>query len=231
LCGRFTLRARPEDVAEHFELDGELSLQPRFNVAPGQEVPIVRRDDGGGRRLEQRTWGLVPFWATDPAVGNRMINARSETVSEKPAFRQAVAKRRCLVPADGFYEWASGPAPKQPYWIGRADEGLFAFAGLFEDWHAEASDAIRSCTILTTTANATLAPIHHRMPVILAPSAYATWVDDDPKSSGDRLALLAPCPDDWLRAHPVSLRVNSPRHDDPECLAPAPPQPVQESLL
>jgi len=231
VCGRFTLRARAEDVAEHFELDATPELQPRFNIAPGQDVAVVRSAEGAQRTLERRIWGLVPSWARDPAIGHRMINARSETVAEKPAFRGAFAGRRCLIPADGFYEWAVGSTPKQPYWIARADEGLFAFAGLFEEWHAEASDAIHSCSIVTTAANGTLAPIHHRMPVILGPEDYATWLGDDADRANERSALMRPCPDDWLRARPVGLRVNSPRHDGPECLAPAPMQPVQGSLL
>jgi len=178
-----------------------------------------------------RTWGLVPAWAKDPTIGNRMINARAETIAEKPAFRAAFARRRCLVPADGFYEWASGPSPKQPYLISRCDDGLFAFAALYEEWEGPDGAAIRSCTIVTTEANATLAPIHARMPVILDRAEYPVWLRAQESDLEQQKALLRPCPDSWLRLQTVASRVNDARRDDPACALPAPPLPSQESLL
>jgi putative SOS response-associated peptidase YedK len=225
------LRARPEEVAEHFELEELPETTARYNAAPGQLIATVRAADAGKRTCELRTWGLVPAWAKDPSIGNRMINARAETVAEKPAFRRAFSRRRCLIPADGFYEWASGSTPKQPYLITRPDEGLFAFAGLFEEWDGKDGDAVRSCTIVTTAANATVAPIHDRMPVILDPKAYRVWLGEGDDGAEAAMALMAPCPDSWLRRHPVGLRVNDPRHDDPECALAAPEQPRQESFL
>jgi putative SOS response-associated peptidase YedK len=232
MCGRFSLHARPEDVAEHFDLDATPELSPRYNIAPSQQVAAVRAADSGDARvLEMRSWGLVPGWAKDPAIGNRLINARAETVAEKPAFRSAFRRRRCLIPADGFYEWAPGSSPKQPWFITRGEGVVFAFAGLWEDWRSPEGAELHSCTILTTRANATLAAVHDRMPVILDPADYVLWLDPASKGAAAQLALLAPCPDTWLTRHTVGLRVNNPRHDDPDCAAQAGLQPNQASLL
>lgn len=231
MCGRFTLRARPEEVAEHFELDAIPELTSRHNIAPGQSVATIRVAESGERICEFRSWGLVPSWAKSPAIGNRMINARAETAAEKPAFRSAFSARRCLIPADGFYEWAGGSTPKQPYLITRVDAGLFAFAGLWEEWKGKTGEAVHSCSIVTTAANATLAPIHARMPVILAPVDYPVWLDSRDGGAARRRELTVPCPESWLRLQSVGLRVNDTRNDDPECSAPAPAQPFQESFL
>lgn len=232
MCGRFTLRARAEDVAEHFDLDETPVLSPRFNIAPSQQVATVRTADSGEpRAIEMRTWGLVPAWAKDPAIAHRLVNARAETVAEKPAFRSAFRRRRCLIPADGFYEWAGGGAPKQPWYIARPDGGLFAFAGLWEDWESGEGAAAHSCTIITTRANTTLEGVHDRMPVILDPTDYARWLDPGSEGVEELLELLAPCPDEWLQRHTVGLRVNNPRHDGPECIEAVGPQPRQASLL
>lgn len=231
MCGRFTLRARPEDVAEHFELAEVPEMKARHNIAPGQSIATIRAAENGASIFEMRSWGLVPPWAKDPAIGNRMINARAETIAEKPAFRSAFSRRRCLIPADGFYEWAAGPSPKQPYLISRPDDGLFAFAGLWEEWEGVDGVAIHSCTIVTTMANDTLTPVHTRMPVILDALHYPVWtglVASDPEQ---RRALLEPCPESRLRLQTVGLRVNDARRDDPSCSLPAAPLPSQESFL
>jgi len=232
VCGRFTLRAPPEAVAEHFGLAEPPELSARYNIAPGQPAATIRANDGGETPVcELRAWGLVPAWAEGPAIGQRMINARAETVAEKPAFRSAFRQRRCLIPADGFYEWASGSKPKQPYHIAREDGALFGFAGLWEAWRSQEGRAVQSFTIVTTRANATLRRVHDRMPVILDPADYASWLDPGPGGALRLRELLAPCPEEWLILQTVGLRVNDPRNDDPECVAPAPPQPSQAALL
>jgi putative SOS response-associated peptidase YedK len=231
VCGRFTLRASPEAVADEFGLDEVPELSARYNVTPGREIATVRAAEGAARICEMRQWGLVPGWAKDPSIGQRMINARAETVAEKPAFRSAFRHRRCLIPSDGFYEWAAGPAPKQPYHIGREDGALFGFAGLWELWQSRDGSEITSCTIITTRANAALERVHDRMPVILDPADYAAWLDPEEGDLQRLLALLAPCSESLLRLQTVGLRVNDPRNDDPECAAPAPPQPRQATLL
>jgi putative SOS response-associated peptidase YedK len=225
------LRARQEEVAEHFEIDAMPELVSRYNIAPGQSIATVRATESGERLCEFRSWGLVPRWAKTPSIGNRMVNARAETVAEKPAFRAAFSRQRCLIPADGFYEWAGRSTPKQPYLITRVDDGLFAFAGLWEEWVGEEGRAIHSCSIVTTSANRTLEPIHPRMPVILAPADYPAWLDSCARDTAHRNELMAPCPESWLRLQPVGLRVNDTSHDDPECSAPAPAQAIQESFL
>jgi len=221
VCGRFTLTSSPERLAQRFGLDAVQPLAPRFNIAPTQEVATIRvRAEAGGRVLEMRRWGLVPAWARDPRVGNRMINARSETVAERPAFRTAFRLRRCLVPADGFYEWAGGPGPRQPYHIGLADGSPFAIAGLWECWSGPGDAVIASCTLLTTRANERVSAVHHRMPVVLEPEDYARWLDPTVREP-DRLSdLLRPLPPERVVLHPVSRHVNDPRHDDPSCVAP-----------
>jgi len=232
VCGRFTLRAAPEAVAEHFGLADPPELSARYNIAPGQAVATIRAVGGGEPPVcEFRTWGLVPAWAKSPAIGQRMINARAETVAAKTAFRSAFRQRRCLIPADGFYEWASGSKPKQPYHIAREDGALFGFAGLWELWRSQEGRAVESCTIITAAANATLRPVHDRMPVILDPADYASWLDPG-QGDVDRLReLLVPCPEESLVLQTVGLLVNDPRNEDPECVAPAPPQLGQADLL
>jgi putative SOS response-associated peptidase YedK len=229
MCGRFTLRTPASVLIEHFDLlmrgDRQLPLfQPRFNIAPTQEVLVVRADPADGRRWAAMIrWGLLPSWSKGPAgSGPPMINARAETLAAKPAFRAALRSRRCLVPADGFYEWQQtgrGKGKKQPYYIHRPDGAPFAFAGLWETWRdPSASSGVDSCTIVTTEANAALRELHDRMPVILAPSDYALWLDPAVADPNQLTHLLAPCGDDELVAEPVSTHVNRVANDDPKCI-------------
>jgi putative SOS response-associated peptidase YedK len=219
MCGRFTLTSAPGRLGQRFALDeGPEELAPRYNIAPSQDVLVVA--NRAPRALRPLRWGLVPSWAKDSAIGHRMINARAETLAERPAFRSALARRRCLIPADGFYEWQrQGRAKKQPFHIRSRDGAPLAFAGLWELWRGPDGVALGSCVIITTAANALLAPIHDRMPAILPPEAWSAWLDPAEHAAGALTPLLVPCPDDWLEAVPVSTHVNSPAHDDPQCLA------------
>jgi putative SOS response-associated peptidase YedK len=215
-------------VALRFDVqESEFAPTARYNVAPQQTVGVVRRADagkGGERFLDGYRWGLVPFWAKEPGIGNKMINARAETLAEKPSFRNALTRRRCLIPADGFYEWDKLGGTRQPSHFRRRDGGLFAFAGLWEEWRdpAAGDDAppLRTCTIITTTPNETVGRVHDRMPVILLPEDEAFWLDAEVRRPDDLLPLLAPYPDELMDAYPVSRRVNSPAADDSDLLAP-----------
>lgn len=204
------------------------NLKPSWNVAPTHDIPIVRFEEDG-RRLRLARWGLVPFWAEDPSIGARMINARSESVADKPAFREALRKRRCLVPLDGFYEWTAAGARKQGHVIRRRDRAPFALAGLWEIWRGPKGGAplevpLESVTVVTTTANPTLSALHERMPVVLDPAEWDAWLD--PATPVDEArGLLRPAPDALLDVAPVGPRVNSVRNDDPSCLDPPPPDP------
>jgi putative SOS response-associated peptidase YedK len=220
MCGRYTLVTPAKKLAEEFSLDASsVDLPPNYNVAPTQGVAAVL-SEGGERRLEILRWGLIPPWADDPQIGSRMVNARAETAPEKPSFRRAFRERRCLIPADGFYEWKRTNGSKQPYYIHMKDERPFAFAGLWESWNDNGGPAIRSCTILTTGPNALVAGVHDRMPVILPAGSYDAWLD--PEAERDELAaLLAPYPEDEMEAYPVSRFVNSPSNNDPRCIEPA----------
>jgi len=205
-------------IAEEFDLPEVRPLHPRFNIAPNQPVAVVRFDPSeGSRRLDFLTWGLVPSWADDPSIGDRMINARAETVADKPAFRHPFRTRRCLVVADGFYEWQRQDGWKRPFFVHRRDDRPFAFAGLWDHWK-KGDEPICSCTLLTTDANEVLAPIHDRMPVIVPRSAYDLWLDPgihDPKKLE---SLLVPFPAEQMEAYPVSRLVNDPGNDAPECI-------------
>jgi putative SOS response-associated peptidase YedK len=222
MCGRYTLSTPADILQAIFRVTEWVRMRARYNIAPMQEAPVVRlAREGDEREAALAKWGLVPHWADDPSIGNRMINARSETASSKPAFRDAFRKRRCLVPADGFYEWQTTDAGKRPMLIKRASDRPLAFAGLWSVWSPKEDDADRleTYTILTTSANATLRPVHDRMPVILDERDFAAWLDPD--ASVERLeSLLRPCPDDALAMRRVSTRVNSPRNDDPSLLEP-----------
>ena len=203
-------------------------FEPRYNIAPTQEVLVVREPDRGEREAAMLRWGLIPSWSKEMQSGAPMINARGETVAEKPSFRTALRKRRCLIPADGFYEWHQAPgsaarSKKQPYYIHRRDGRPFAFAGLWETWTPKNAPAgegltLESCTIVTTAANTTLAPLHDRMPVILAETDYATWLDPAIQDPAAVTPLIGPCGDDELVAEPVSTHVNRVANDDPRCV-------------
>jgi putative SOS response-associated peptidase YedK len=226
VCGRFTLRTPPTEIANHFGLDEEPVLEARFNVAPGQSIATVSGSGEDNRPvLSLRRWGLVPSWAKDSKIGNRLINARAETVAEKPSFRSALRRRRCLVPADGFYEWAGSKGSKQPYFIGLEGRGLFAFAGLWERWTDPEGEPLESCTLLTTAAGERLRALHHRMPVIVDPADYGLWMDPDIEEPD----LVSPVIDrnlgGALEFYPTSQHVNDVRHDDPRCLEASAHQP------
>ena len=226
MCGRFTQRYSWREVHAFLGLRGPpRNLRPRYNVSPSQEVAAVRAGEDG-RRLSMLRWGLIPGWATDPRIGYKLINARAETASVKPSFRAAFRARRCLLPVDGFYEWTGRGRTRQPWLIGFEDDALFAFAGLWERWTAPAGvalpgtlaqhapgDVIETCTVLTTSANEVLAPLHHRMPVILAPEEFDPWL------SGGNVPL-DPFPAQSMFVRAVGTRVNSPANDDPGCVEP-----------
>lgn len=222
MCGRYSLTTPPEAMARLFRITAPLpNLPPRYNIAPTQDAPVVRPLVEGpmGRALAMLRWGLVPHWSVAPDSRYSMFNARAETVAEKRAFRQAFRQRRCLVPADGFYEWRKEGGRKQPYHIRLKGGGLFAFAGLWEYWRG-AETIIESFAIIVTDANALLRPIHERMPVILHGADHDAWLDAGSTGPEDAKALLRPFPADEMEAHAVSSRVNSARHDDPACIAP-----------
>lgn len=227
MCGRYTITTAPEALKRLFEFLNLPNLAPRYNVAPTQAAPIVRCDAAGARELVMLRWGLVPAWAKDLSIASRLINARGDTVAEKPAYREAFRQRRCLVPADGFYEWREENGIRQPFRIGMKGGAPFAFAGLWERWTAKeatgqlaAEEAVETFTIVTTDANAKLRPIHPRMPVILAREDYALWLDTSPGRARDALALLRPYPAEPMAFYRVSTRVNSVRNDDVECIRP-----------
>ena len=221
MCGRFVLASPLSLIAETFSVGMTgvgVDLRPRYNIAPGQDVVAVVFE--GENRLTQFRWGLVPSWAKDPSIGARMINARAETVAEKPSFRAAFEKRRCLIAADGFYEWRREGQRKIPVYICRKSRKPFGFAGLYETWTSPEGREVRTCTIITTEANELLRRVHDRMPVILPPESQALWLDPAMKDKPRLLALLGPYPADRMTAHDVSPRVNSPLHDDPENIRP-----------
>ena len=220
MCGRFSLFASGNELAERFQLAESPLFEPRYNIAPTQSAAAVRATDAG-RVLARLRWGLIPSWASDPAIGNKLLNARSETVAEKPSFRSAFKQRRCLIPASGFYEWQKqGAGRKQPYFIRPRDGGLFAFAGLWERWHDPQGQLIETCTILTTTANEVMRPLHERMPVIIGAEADALWLDAS--ASADALrALFVPFASEGMEAVPVGPWVSNARNEGPKCLEPA----------
>ena len=229
MCGRYTLSTPGEVVAELLELESAPRLAPRYNIAPTQESAVVRRV-GGRRMLSELRWGLVPYWAADPTVGNRMINARGETAADKPAFRSSLRRKRCLVPADGFFEWRRTPAGKQPYLIGLAGGAPFAFAGLWDRWVPHDGEPIESFTILTTRPNELAAALHDRMPVILPRRHHGLWLDPGERRPERLTPLLEPYPADEMAAFPVSVTVNKPANDSPECVAPLPDWENEPSL-
>jgi putative SOS response-associated peptidase YedK len=218
MCGRFTLRTSPQEVAKTFGLIEIPDLRPRYNVAPTHQVLTISLQDGN-RHGQLRRWGLVPSWADDPKIGYRLINARAETIADKPAFRSAFKRSRCLVVADGFYEWKKGTdaKTKQPYYIRLKKDRPFAFAGLAEHWSRN-GEPIESCTLITTDPNDLMAEIHDRMPVILPKDAHDLWLDPEFEGKEKLLSLLRPYPADEMTAYPISTLVNSPRNDVPACI-------------
>lgn len=219
MCGRFTLRTPAETMADMFAGIEFPDVPPNYNVAPTQTVAAIRGTDDGDSFAWLR-WGLVPFWADDAKIGNRLINARSETVRQKPAFRAAFKKRRCLVLADGFYEWKKIGRAKQPMYIGLRNRPVFAFAGLWES-NDKSGDAIESCTIITTEANQFMSAIHDRMPVILPAVHHAAWLDPAFEDYDFLQQMLVPCDPDAMHAWPVSPQVNKPSYNRPDCIEPA----------
>jgi putative SOS response-associated peptidase YedK len=234
VCGRYSLATPdPADVRARFGLQESMEVRRRYNVAPGDDVVAVTTDRDGNPRGETLRWGLVPSWAKRPDTGLKMINARLETAPEKPAFRGAFERFRCLIPADGFYEWRRGQSPtggpKQPFHITRSDCQVFAFAGLWSTWHAEDGGTLRTCTILTTAANPAIASLHDRMPVILDPGAESAWLDlSTPRS--ELREILRGLPAESTAVAAVGVAVNDARYDGPECLAPPAPS-AQEALF
>lgn len=222
MCGRFTLTAELNALRRRFlALAEDVSLnRPRFNIAPTQNMPVIRHEKEG-RKIRELRWGLIPRWAKEASIGQRMINARSETLAEKPSFRPLLHRRRCLVPADGYYEWCkTETGKKQPYRIIVGDGELFAFAGLWDRWVSPEGRAVESFTIITTRANEKLSGIHHRMPVILPRSAEDLWLDPGVRDPDLLRQLLVPYPDESVRFYPVSTLVNSPRNDTEACIRP-----------
>lgn len=225
MCGRFSLAFSPEFLAEFFGLEVPPVLEDRYNIAPSEEVPIIRQSDGS-RRVDSLHWGLIPFWADDPAIGNRMINARAETVESKPSFKKAFRHRRCLVPAAGFFEWSKpDKGPKQPFFIYRKDRRPLAMAGLWEHWEGKTEQGqkkvIESFTIITTDANDAVKDLHHRMPAIINdPRDFSVWLDPEMEDMQSLQGLLEPCDPSILTRYPVSRYVNNARNKGRECLEP-----------
>ena len=236
MCGRFTISEVPGQLSSQFNLTQGVTIDPSYNIAPSQMVPVILFGslDGSGacilgpgegdmvsmRVLVHLEWGLVPGWAKDPSIGSRMINARAETVAEKPSYRSAFRKRRCLVLADGFYEWKRQGGSRHPYHIRMQDRSLFAFAGLWEHWTGSDGSIVRTCALITTHPNDLVKPLHGRMPVILSQDDYAVWLDPSNQDTTRLKSLLRPYPAAGMTACPVSTRVNNPENDSPDLLDP-----------
>ena len=221
MCGRYSLTVTPDELYRLFGIDDKLNLQPRFNVAPTQAAPVVRKT-GGKKNMDMLRWGLIPPWSKDASIASKLINARGETVAEKSSFRSAYESRRCLVPVDGFYEWRTEGGKKQPFRIGFREGKPFAFAGLWESWTVpeglkDTGDTVETFTIVTTNANPKLVPIHHRMPVIVDPTDYELWLEG---GSDEANAVIKPFSQDDMAFYRVSTRVNNVRNDDEACVEP-----------
>lgn len=220
MCGRFTRTTNLIDIANEFGVEEiTADLDPSYNIAPTQQVAVILTDDT--KRLVQVRWGLVPSWAKDISIGNKMINARAETITEKASFRNAFKKRRCLVVADGFYEWQRVGTSKQPVYIHLKGGKPFGFAGLYEFWKSPEGEQVVTCAIITTTANKLMEPIHERMPVIIPKEDENRWLDPQTADPAALTKLLKPYPAEAMEAYPVSKRVNSPTNNSPECVKPA----------
>jgi putative SOS response-associated peptidase YedK len=217
MCGRFTQRQPASRIAQEFQVDEVPPIEARYNIAPTQTVLSIHQA-ADGREAKLLKWGLIPSWTKDPSIGAKLINARSETVAEKPSFREAFKKRRCLIPADGFYEWQRTGGRKQPYFFRMLDDRPFGFAGLWERWKGQDGEVVESCAILTTEANELLQPVHDRMPVILRAEDYELWLDEDVRQQDFRRELLRPFPASEMTAYPVSTLVNSTRNHGMELI-------------
>ncbi len=221
MCGRFTLHHSIEKIAQRFLVPAfSLPFGPRYNIAPSQNITAIIQTDQ--REFADFKWGLLPFWAKDPKIGNKLINARAETLSEKPSFKYALTNRRCLIPADGWYEWKKQTGGNQPYYLRRKDSELFAFAGLWEEWKTPEGEMLATCTIITVKPNELMAQIHHRMPALIKPQHEAEWLDPAAHYAPALTQLLQTYPDDELAAIPVSRAVNSPALNDPMLIEPDP---------
>ena len=222
MCGRYTLSSPGDEIALLFDLQEWLPFPPRYNLAPTQEAAVVRvTAPGEPRRLDFLKWGFIPYWAKEAAIGNRMINARAESVAEKPAYKFSFKKKRCLIPADGFYEWKPEGKGKQPYLIRRKDRKPFAFAGLWSTWKdPEREQPVETFTILTTDANGLIRPLHDRMPVILQKDEFDLWLDPKIEDAARLQPLLDPAPGDDWETVPVSRAVNRPSYNEPDCIEP-----------
>jgi len=223
MCGRFTNKAKPEQIKKEFKIGNKNPnlYQPRYNIAPSQMIEVVFEPENE-RILSPLKWGLVPHWAKDAEIGNRMINARAETLTEKPSFREAFKSRRCIIPASGFYEWQKkSTGAKQPFYFYLKDKEVFGFAGLWEEWiDKQTGEALETCTIITTEANEVLKPVHDRMPVILKPEVYDDWLDEKMKDERKMEELLIPYPAGEMTSHAVSKSVNIPDSDSDELIRP-----------
>jgi putative SOS response-associated peptidase YedK len=225
MCGRYSLHASPGVIALQFGLGQPVGFTPRYNIPPGTEVLAVHVGPRDTRAGELLRWGLIPSWAKDPSIGNRMNNARAETITEKPSFRSAFRRRRCILPANGFFEWKTVAGRKQPYYIRPRGDELFGFAALYEHWDGPAG-RINSCAVITTAPNELMREIHDRMPVILPVEAYAHWLDPVSPDPGALLNLLVPCPAEKMTAFAVDPRVNNVRNEDAALI-----EPMQADLL
>jgi putative SOS response-associated peptidase YedK len=238
MCARYTLRSGPDIVKHLFQLEEEFALEPRYNIAPTQEVAAVTQSREGDRKLRMLRWGLIPTWAKSASAGATMINARAESIKDRPAFRVPFERRRCLLPADGFFEWQDIPVDpgqgslfgepagqkpvktrKQPYHFTLENDSVFAFAGIWDRWSDPQGNIVDSCCIITTVPNTLLAPIHDRMPVIIGRNDYALWLDRHERDAGELMHLLLPYPETEMSSKPVNPVVGNSRIDSPECVA------------
>ena len=223
MCGRYKLTVSWREIVRLYNLTNSVNLQPRYNIAPTQDVLAITFDgETKERRGEMMRWGLVPFWAKDTKVGYSLINAKAETIATKPAYREAFKKRRCIIPADSFYEWqATGGKHKQPYLIQMKDHGVFGFAGLWERWTDKSSgEVVRSCTIVTTEPNELCAPIHNRMPVILDADVYSRWLGERPATADELHAMLKPYSAELMECFKIGPRIGNVKYDEPSLIEP-----------
>jgi putative SOS response-associated peptidase YedK len=232
MCGRYRLSRHAEVLAIYYAEYEGLDWDARYNIAPTQNVPVIRQDTKQPiRRASFMRWGLIPSWSKDASLGARMINARAETVDTKPAFKESLEQRRCLIPADGFYEWKRNGTNKQPYCFELKEREPFAFAGLWDCWRAPDGTLLETCTILTTTPNQLLADVHDRMPVILSPANYDLWLDPGFRDTATTTGMLKPFEAERMRRYVVSERINNTSNDDPECSQPIEPTPPAQAAL